>query len=558
MRRTHHLTASSAAALATLTLTTAALANGFETPGNGTEQMARGSAWLARASDPLATFYNPAALSRNGSGASVTVNLFKANTCFQRQSPGGGPAYVGSGSQSTTYRYGKVCSDPELFPNPQIAFQYRVTDKLGIGVAVLGPSAIGKAKFPETAGGYRVSDGASIKAPSGTRYVLTEKDAKIIWPQFAVGYEIAPNLRVGASFIWGVAMLKFGNVSMGQSSDTQKRNPDGTIRDSAGMDATAAVSAKDYFVPGIVLSSMYTLDDRFDFAAWFHWSDSVRAKGAADITVVRSNPDVANPSGDKVANKTPAGQTDANVPQPMEARVGVRYYKRRDGVTPTGRKDPLKEEVFDVELDLEWAHDSQFTDLELRFAPNTVVNGPGITADVPVNADVPHRWKDSYGARLGGDYVILPAKLAVRAGAWFQTSAVREEYLHMDFVPSQRIGLTVGGTFRAGPVDIQAGYQHVMVGSVDNHGNGQIRGLVAGRTVTDSDQEFRSPYGVNGGKLTQSIDVFSIGGVYRFLRAPPATSGRRRASSGTTARRTADGTRRRRPAPDRPRRSSRA
>lgn len=515
MRRTPPAVLSLATALATLTLSSAALASGFETPSNGTEQFGRASAWLARATDPLATFYNPAALSRNTSGVSVSVNLWNATTCFTRKSENGGGAYVGSGSDAVTYRYGKICSDPKLYPNPQVAFQYRVSDKLGVGLAVLGPSAIGKTNFPTTAGATRVSDGAKVTAPSASRYVLTEKDARIIWPQIAVGYEVAPNLRFGASFIWGVAMLKFGNISMGQSSDTQKLYKDGVV-DSAGMDATATVTLKDYFVPGFVLSGMYTLDDRLDVAAWFHWSDAVKAKGQADITVIRSNSDVAKPSSDKVDNKTAEGETTAKVPQPMEARVGARYYKRRAGVTPSGRKDPLKEEVFDVELDLEWAHDSQFTDLELRFAPNTLVNGPGITAEVPTNADVPHRWKDSFGFRLGGDFVVLPSRLALRAGTWFQTSSMRDEYLHMDFVPSQRLGLTVGGTFRAGPVDLQLGFQHVFVKSIDNGGNGKIRGLVAGKSVTGSDQEFRSPYGVNGGKLTQQLNALSIGAVYRF------------------------------------------
>lgn len=514
---------------------TTARANGYETPSGGTEVLGRGSAWLARAADPLATFYNPAALSRNGNGVSLTVNLFSQKTCFTRKGAGGSAVNVGG-----SYDYGKVCNDAELFPNPQVAFQYRISDKLGIGIAVMGPSAVGKAKYPDLAtatrnsasqfSGAKVGDPATM--PSGSRYLLTELDAKIIWPQIGIGYELAPKLRVGASFIWGLAFLKLGNVSMGLNNQQVKDPNTGRVNELSQQDLIANVEAKDLFVPGFVASALYTVGDNIDIGAWFHWSDAVKAKGQAEINgfayeanSISGGAATADPK--ITTNKTPDGQASIKAPQPMEARVGIRYYKPREGVVLEQKggllKDPLRDEVFDVELDAEWSHDSQFDNLEIRFnGPPTPIYtsvgqntaGQSPLANVPVNADVPHKWKDSYGVRLGGDYVVLPGQLALRAGGWFQTSSMRKEYLHVDFVPMQRIGLALGGTYRLGPVDIQAGYSHVFFTPLDNGGDGAIKALTGDANAKPVAN--RSDYAINGGKLTSSINVFSIGGVLRW------------------------------------------
>jgi long-chain fatty acid transport protein len=523
---------------AAITVSETARANGFETPSNGTEQMGRGAAWLARATDPLATFYNPAALSRNGTSASVTVNLFFQKNCFQRVGPGGQPVQIGPDSEAT---YGNACNDVKPFPNPQLAFQYRVTDKLGIGIAVMGPSANGKAEYPTTqpltyskantfTGMTQTISGAY---PSGSRFILSELDAKIIWPQIAFGYEIAPRLRVGASFIWGIALLKFGNVSMGQNGS--QVNNKGRLQETGDLELGATVTGKDLFVPGFVVSGLYEATDNLDIAAWYHWSDSVKASGQGDITgslFEKSN--IGKGASNPTVNHTPDNQAKITVPQPMEARIGARWHQPRTSVPEGGAAaagarrivDPMHDDVFDVELDLEWSHDKQFDTFGLTFPANTPIyvdQGTSPLSNVPTNADVPHKWKDTYGFRLGGDYVAIADKLSVRGGVWYQSSAIDPQYLHLDFIPAQRLGLTLGGTVRLGPVDVQAGFAHVFASTIDNGGNGSIYGLSgqAGSTNATSPlcpagQPNRSECAVNGGKLTTVTNIASLGAVYRF------------------------------------------
>jgi long-chain fatty acid transport protein len=209
-------------------------------------------------------------------------------------------------------------------------------------------------------------------------------------------------------------------------------------------------------------------------------------------------------------------QVKVDVPQPWQARAGVRYYKKRapaeggEGAPRQGR-DPLRDEVFDVELDLEYARDSQFKTLGVRFdQPEVKLNIQGIEVAIPADASVPHNWKDSFGVRLGGDYVVLPGKLSLRAGAWYQSAFVEAKDMHLDFIGAQRLGLTAGGTFRAGPVDIQAGYGHIFFKTLDNGGQGQLQ------AITGSAPTFRSNFPVNGGSIKAKADIVSLGLVARW------------------------------------------
>ncbi|MFO0659855.1 MAG: outer membrane protein transport protein [Polyangiaceae bacterium] len=513
MARTRILGGLATALLITAAFTPEARANGFDNVANGTEQFSRGGAWLARATDPLATFFNPAALSRNQTSASLSMNLIFQKSCFQRQGPNGTNVQVGSPS----YNYGENCNSAGAFPNPQLAGSFRITDKLGIGIAVLGPAAAGKVNYGLTGSNTKAlspSQGAVKEGPAGTRYILDDRDTLVAWPQIGIGYEITKNFRVGASFIWGIAVLNFANVSLGLQGDQSKDKTTGIVKETGSSDVFARVKSKDLFVPGFTLSTMYTVGNNIDLAAWFHWSDAIHAKGEADIEAFTYD-SRGNLSAAPNKTKTPTGKTDVDVPQPLEARIGGRFYMPRAGVAPSVNKDPLHDEQFDIEFDLEYSHDAAFDNLGIRFngAPTQVTPAGAASplGEVPPNADVPQNWKDSYGFRLGGDYNILPDRLAVRAGSWFQSSAVDPRYVHVDFVPAQRLALTVGATVRVSIVDIQVGYGHVFFRSIDNHGNGWLKGLSASKA-----DGYRTDYAVNGGKLTASTNVASLGFVGRF------------------------------------------
>jgi long-chain fatty acid transport protein len=173
-------------------------------------------------------------------------------------------------------------------------------------------------------------------------------------------------------------------------------------------------------------------------------------------------------------------------------------------------RDPLSEDLFDVELDFTWAHNSVLKNLELRFPPGVAIKGtPGGTA--PQDSDVAHEWKDVVGVRLGGDYVIAPNLLAVRAGAFYETKGQDDEYLNIDFHLGSRVGLSAGATVRIWRIDASLAYQHTFFETLDNGGNGALKAISG-----DQSSGFRSQQGVNGGKLTTSLDEIGLGATFHY------------------------------------------
>jgi long-chain fatty acid transport protein len=134
---------------------------------------------------------------------------------------------------------------------------------------------------------------------------------------------------------------------------------------------------------------------------------------------------------------------------PMEAKLGVRYHMPRAGVSQAHRRDPMSQDVFDLEADFTWANNSAFDSVHIGLPGDA--NGAGVIPAqlgplagqvLPPNNDVPHNFKDVFGVRFGGDFNVLPDRLALRAGTFVETAAVNSQYANVDFAGGARIGIT--------------------------------------------------------------------------------------------------------------------
>jgi len=81
--------------------------------------------------------------------------------------------------------------------------------------------------------------------------------------------------------------------------------------------------------------------------------------------------------------------------------------------------------------------------------------------------DIDHQLKDSMSARLGGSYAVLPRKLMVHAGGFFESRGVKPEYADIDAFAFQRVGLGLGLVVRIGNFDLQGGYGHIFSETLD-------------------------------------------------------------------------------------------
>jgi long-chain fatty acid transport protein len=504
--------------------TNARATSALEYADNGTAQFSRGGAWLATATDPIAGYYNPAALARQATSFQLGFNLPIQKICYQRRGPDGEKTGPSSFDTSRGNFYPETCNSNSGQPNlvPNLGFTWRAMRGLGVGLTVVPPSSYGLVEYPD-----RVPIATRAPIPAPQRYLSLYLKGTILFPTLSVGYSLTDRLHVGAGFVAGIAILETHSNSMATVDEDQ-------LYDDFNNDSHSRIEAKDLFIPGFVASTLFEANDNIDLAAWYRFSDKIKAKG--DLTVIApyyTGQGVRrtlcepgeDPTADSCANTTKtedvAGKDKAKltITIPMEIRIGARWHMPRKpavGLEAEGLRkdthpvrDPLRDDLYDLELDLSWANNSAAEETEVRFPGNVNVEGtPGF---VPQNADRPTGWKDSFGARLGFQYNAMRNTLGLRTGTWIETPAVDDEYLTVTGVPALRGGFGGGVVFRIQAVDLEFGYQHIWNAGLDNDGDGKLR-AIAGTGSPDN----RSYHAVNGGKVSQHANVFSAGAVARF------------------------------------------
>lgn len=491
------------------TFAVTALADGLDTPAGGVVQMGRSGAWLARADDPLSAFVNPAAMVRNANGVHLGTHLMFRNQCFTRLGEDGQPLAASSTFLPPT---GALCADLPPFPNPQVGATFRIGRTVAVGFAVVGPHKSGKATWPATVDAPN-KFGITVPQPSGSRYMLLDDEALLAYPTLSAAVALRSNLSLGAGFVWGIAKYGFSNMAAVTGDASTFSN-----------DMKAKISGFDGFVPGFVVSALYSPSSRLDLAATYRYSDAIRSK--ADL-YAQSNYYDSKGQVNTVGIEDPKNVTDLKGAAsfkfviPMEARVGVRYHQPRYQSMSGGQawltkhagaaRDGMSEDLFDVELDLTWSHTSAVKNIEIRLAEGTQLNVGGTTAPAPVNADVPRNWRDIMGVRLGGEYVVIPDLVAVRAGGFFETQGVDDAFLSLDFQQALKAGMSVGATVRLAMLDVSLGYMHTFFGTLDNAGKGQVHGLSGVESAG-----FRTPEVINGGRLTGRLDEVALGVTAHF------------------------------------------
>jgi long-subunit fatty acid transport protein len=530
-----------------------------EFPDNGSEQSGRGGAWIARASDPLAAFYNPAGLAGQPTRLILQSNINFQKTCMDRLKAPNDTTSEASGTVPGQY-FGRVCSNDGAGVDPQLAMTFHVTDRIGIGFApLLAPSAgASKISFPQFVSGTSTLNGkqtAYTNEPGPTRYMLTNANLLVLNPTLGIGVEVVKRLRLGVSFQWGIASLQFSNAAaVGANTESVDNS----------QDTKTNASAHDYFIPGVTAGVIYSPTDSFDIAAWFKASASINATGdvqttfpysatAPGSTQMVSYGDTSKTNCGIPANTTITGKPvtacgggnnlNINVAQPTEAKVGFRYHKLRSDVPYDEHvRDPMAQDVFDVEVDLTFANDSSFQNLQVTL-PGDAATGAGTipinglqriaNGNAPANDNVPHGYKNVYGVRLGGDVNVLPDQLAIRAGGFIQSNGQNPQYQDVDFMGSMNGGLAIGTTYRVhvskekqSALEISVGYEHVFYANENYTGPDGVYAIAGtacgngqnfvGLKCSGGGQTYRSPWAINLGTITQSIDVLNVGLGYKF------------------------------------------
>jgi hypothetical protein len=510
-------------------------AGGVEDTVSGTVALGR-AANYARVNDFMATWQNPAnlAIAPRQVGAELRVPFF--NACFDRArdnrttTPGGTPLdQDNNGTPGIQYRpeenFDEVCNEAPLLPAGNLGFAMPVGEKWGIGVGFFTPAGVGNLKFgddnqptvfPQPDEMYETTTGGDL---SPNRFLLLDRTILAGFLSLGVGYAPLRMLRVGASLSAGFADVKYRNfASLGPGFQDQEILND--------------VNASDYFVPRATVSAVLTPIDAIEVMGSLTWNDDISAKGQVDITAngIQGAPRkscyhrTADPmTGSDRASPGPHCRVDdieLSVPyQRFEAVLGIRYSDRK--VPREQVLDPMQQETWDVELDAYWVHTGHVDNYTLKlFDPTTpseewpfvafsTAPDQDNASSLPSKATLPHGWRDTYGARLGGDYNVLPEVLALRAGIAYETRGVPIKNMNLDYWPVQKTALHLGATWRIGPVDLSVAYAHIFNETIDVAvGQGNVKEVTA---------VYRErALAANEGTYRSSIDIVSLQGNYRF------------------------------------------
>ena len=72
---------------------------------------------------------------------------------------------------------------------------------------------------------------------------------------------------------------------------------------------------------------------------------------------------------------------------------------------------------------------------------------------------VEKHWHDTLSVQLGGDYNLLPERLTVRGGVFYETALAKPAYEHVDFVGGAQIGGTLGLSVLLGSFEVALAYE---------------------------------------------------------------------------------------------------
>jgi long-subunit fatty acid transport protein len=495
-------------------------AAGIEDTVPGTVALGR-AANYARANDFMATWQNPANLALVVDDVGLELRLPIFGACFDR-----------ARDNSMTYRpedsFDEECNDAAPFPAGNLGFAMKLSEKLGLGAGVFTPAGVGSLSFgddtivtgvaeqmrPDQA--YPITTTGTM---SGNRFMLLERNVLAAFLGVGAGYAPIPQLRFGVMLASGFADVAFKNVA--------------SLAPGFGdQEILNEVEVADYFIPRVTASVASTPTEKLDLMLAFTWNDDIGAKGHVDLTAngIQGAPlgdcrtkFVDPSSGVAVGKPGPRCRIDdveLAVPyQRFEAVLGIRYADRT--VARSSVLDPMTQETWDIELDAFWVNTSHVqtfvldvydpaepadTKPTVQFASDP--NAEGLS--VPFQAKLPHNWDDTYGVRVGGDYNVLPGKLALRVGAAYETRAVPVKYMSVDYWPVSKVAVHAGLTYRVGPVDLTAAYAHIFNETVDVAvGEGAVREVVAA-SVDGSGNV------VNEGRYRSQIDIISVQGTFRF------------------------------------------
>ena len=411
----------------------------------GARAAGRSGAFVARADDPTAIAYNPAGLAQIGGTVVMVGNRVSYNGYSYTRAPTDDWGHLVNGSPPpVTFSQVSNSRNWQLL-EPMIA----VASNLGLpnwGFALAayaspGASAIDfpKPPFPEP---------ASAEHPAGQRYMMLSREAIFVNYTASAAWKFHDLFGVGVTLDWiAVPRLNYSLMIDG-TPFAMTVNPV-----YSNLDMVAETKGSDWFTFNAILGAWFRPVPFLQFGvAGQVIPANVKTKSTLTVTPQDQSMGRVELERDGI----PANDVNVNLPLPLSARAGARYRHLRGG-----------REFFDVELDAEYETWSRVNEFALE-THGLVANFQGASPELGTIAIQKH-WRDTLALKLGGDVSVIPNKLALRGGAFYETGVADPAYANVDFPGGPMMGGSLGGSVVFGHWEVALAYQlrHQMTVNVD-------------------------------------------------------------------------------------------
>ena len=492
-----------------------AAAGGLELLPPGARSVARGGAVAARPEDPMALLHNPAGLAfLSGTQVVLGVDTPIHDMCVTPYGYygwgiyGAGTSEFGDplaldnatmptiGATYATTPFGRVCNSARVVPIPQLGVMTKLTDDIAIGGGLVSPLVVAGLQYGGTDGTQQTRFGPR---PTPTRYSLLSQDADFaLAPSIGGAYRVIPELSIGVNI--QIGMLK-------ANTSTVQNNFGGT---QPSTDWLVKVKAQDFFTPSVTFAVHARPRPEFNLMGAFRWVDNFR--GTGELTYETNTFHRGATAGPVPYQNPPVKLSDVVVRLPWQITLGARYAGLlSDAGCEPGPGDPMDLELWDVELDLGYSLNARASNTSASIGQDVTVvtrlaGGGAGSNTVPLKdlsaLNIDHHLKDSASVRLGGSYAVLPRKLTLHAGGFFESRGVDPAYADIDAFAFQRIGLGVGLVVRVGRFDLQGGYGHIFSETLDvaPPPHQAVEEAVAGDPRSGFDKRVGGAIGANGSR----------------------------------------------------------
>lgn len=462
----------------------------------GAAAAGRAGAFTAKADDLTAVAYNPAGLAKIGGtvfqfGNRLSYNASaytRATTLDWGNAPGGVAPMVSFAEVNNGQPW--QVAEPLL----GVASNLGLRD-WGFALAAYAPPGISRISFP---------------ADGGQRYQMLSREAIILNYTASAAWKWRDVFGVGATLQWiHVPRLDYSLVINGNGM------PGAANPVSSMLDIAATTRGSDPFTFNAMLGAWVRPVPAFEIAL----AGQVVPTDIVTNSRLSLGWVVDEPGREPLLLTRNMGADAANdvrviLPLPLLARAGARYRH----LTADGR------ERFDVELNVAyetWSRVQRFT-----------VDTNGLSASygmevVPIpRIDIEKRWRDTVAVSLGGDVAVIPDKLTLRGGVFYETAVADPAYASVDFAWGAQMGGALGGSLRFGPWQLMLAYQlRVQPKASVSEANGRVYQQVPASacpppytdmTLCNPNYPMQPSPTINGGSYHAASHFVLLAAIYRY------------------------------------------